>query len=126
MSTNDPEGASHGPKIAEDRRRYLKELQTENTRLRLLVASLKDERLKLVDRVQLTGHLLAEHDSMRHIVAGLIQEKLRLQEEVLDLREEKARRLSDQEGLERQLADVERQSRRFAQEYVDVESATTT
>ena len=121
MSTNDSEGASHESKVAEDKRRYLEELQTENERLRLLVTSLKDERLKLVDRVQLTSHLLEEHDSMRHIVAGLIQEKLRLQEEVLDLREEKTRRLGEQEGLEQQLANVERESRQFAQEYVEVE-----
>jgi hypothetical protein len=116
MGENGCGGVSYVRRVEEEKRRYVEELLTENERLRLLVDSLKDERLKLVERVQLTAHLLEEHDSMRHVVAALIQEKLCLQEEVLDLREEKARYLSDQEGLERRLAEFERQTQRHAHE----------
>jgi len=121
MKKNDRTGPSYILKVGEDNRRYAQDLLAENKKLRFLVASLDNERRQLVEKVQLTHHLLREHDAMREVVSALEQEKLRLQEQLQKLREEQVRQEKDRELLRRQLTDIETQNQRFSEGYVEVE-----
>ncbi len=118
---NESDGPSYVQKVGEGTLRYAQELLAENEKLRFVVASLRNERLQLVEKIQLTDYLVEEHDSMRHVVTALMEEKLRLQEELLALRERQARHAQDREQLQRQLAEIETQNQRFSEEYVEVE-----
>jgi hypothetical protein len=119
---DDDRGAAYVLKAGEENRRYAQDLLRENERLRLRVGALENERLGLVERVQLTDHLLQEHDAMRSVVEGLERDRHQLQEQLLRQREQATRQQRDSEDLQRRLGEIQDQNRRFAEEYVEVEA----
>lgn len=117
----EPTRPSYVLKVGEDNRRYAHDLLVENEKLRFLVATLENERSSLLTKAQLTDHLLREHDAMRDFLATLEQEKRRLQDQLRQLRADRAKEEQDREHLQKQLAEIETQNQRFSTEYVEVE-----
>jgi GAF domain len=109
-------------KAGEENRRYAQELLRENERLRLRVGALENERLGLVEKVQLTSHLLEEHEAMRSVLGSLQDDRRQLQEQLLGAREQLARQQRESADVQRRLGEIEAQNRRFAEEYVEVET----
>ena len=97
---NDPEDAGAGQyvhKVVDSTRRYVRELLTENGKLRSLVASLETEN------------------------GQLREERLRVQERLLAMREEMDRTRAEEVTLQRKLATVETEHRHFAEQFEVVE-----
>jgi|CXWL01.1.fsa_nt_gi hypothetical protein len=97
---NDNDPASVVLRIGEDNRRYTRDLLGENENLRYLVASLRQERQELMEKVHLTGPLL---------------------DELAKLREEQARYRREQERVQHELTEMESRNRHFSEGYVEVE-----
>jgi len=94
----DGEGlGSYVRKVREDTRRYVRDLLSENEKLRVIVASLESEK------------------------AQLKEEKLVLQERLLTAREELDRIRSEEVSLQRKLANIETEHRQFFDQYEKVE-----
>jgi len=66
-------------------------------------------------------NLLEENEKLRALGATLQSEKLRLQEQVLALREELHSHQMEQVRLQRELAEIDKESRRYSKEFVQVE-----
>lgn len=88
-------------KVAEETQRCLAELKSHNERLRLQSAALDSERSRLQ------------------------QDKLRLQEQLMDAREEISRRHAEHDALIRRLKDVEHENERVAAQFLDIETQNT-
>lgn len=84
-------------KVREDTHRYMQDLLEENKRLRRLVASLESDK------------------------ARLEQERMRYREELLEARTDLEQFRAEQASLQRQLAEIEADNRRYSQEYSKVE-----
>lgn len=85
-------------RVREDTRRYVRDLLSENEKLRVLVASLESEKTQLKE------------------------EKLLVQERLLMAREELDRIRSEEVCLQRKLATIETEHRQFAEQYEKVEA----
>ncbi len=114
-------GASYLQRVGEENRRYAHALLAENARLREVATGLETERLQLVDKVRMTEDLLADYDAMREAVERLEQDRVRLHEQLARAQQELVRRERDRDALHARLAEIERESRRFSEEYVEVE-----
>lgn len=70
------------------------------------------------DNRRYTRDLLTENENLRYLVAALRHERQELLE---TLREEQARHLRVQEGIQKEIAEIESRNRRFSEGYVEVE-----
>jgi regulator of replication initiation timing len=88
-------------RVHDDTRRCLTELKSHNERLRLHVAALESDRNRLA------------------------QEKLRLQEQLMDAREGNSRVHEEHESLLRRLSEVELENERVSAQFLDIETQNT-
>jgi hypothetical protein len=95
--TSKKRGDQYVERVREETRQYLHEMLLENERLRSATASLESER------------------------ARLTSERLRLQEQLLEARDQLDRHRAESELLRLQVESVQRENRRFADDYVRVE-----
>jgi hypothetical protein len=112
-------------KVNEEARRYAQDLLAENEKLRLLVASLETENARLEEKLRSSGDLPKEIDVLRGLVTSLEKEKVRLQEQLLAVRDQLDRHLSEQSRLQRRLEEIEKENRRFSEQYVQVEEQSS-
>jgi len=112
-------------KVQEGTQKYARDLMGENDRLRGLIAALESERVRLAERARSVEHILQELDLLRGAVSTLEREKLAVQVQLFAAREELESHRQERERLEQQVADVEKESRRFAEQYVHVEAQNT-
>jgi len=122
MKTPTDGAGSYVHKVREGIQKYAQDLLAENDRLRILLATLESERSRLEERSRSTDDLLRELDVLRGVVARLEREKLRLQEQLLAARDELDGHRRDRAQLERQLSEVENDSRRFSEQFVQLEA----
>jgi hypothetical protein len=122
MKQNDqPMPGSYVLKVGEENRRYAQELLGENEKLRGLVAALKSEKQQLEERLQQMDRVAREHEVVRGLLTTLETDKISLLGQLRRVREELDRHLENQDRLQKQLAQVEVQNRRFSEEFVAVE-----
>jgi len=112
-------------RVREGAQKYTRELMGENNRLRVLIAALESDRARLAERVRSVEHVLEELDLLRGAVSTLEREKLGVQTQLFAAREELGRHRQERERLERQAVEVEMESRRFAEQYEQVEAQNT-
>ena len=93
--------SSYIQKVHDDTQRALSEIRNHNERLRLQVAALESDR----DRLQ--------------------QDKLRLQGQLINVREELASRHEEHSALMRRLTEVEVENQRVAAQFLDIETQNT-
>jgi nitrate/nitrite-specific signal transduction histidine kinase len=98
---NENSGGNYVQKVREDTNRALTELNSQNGRLRVMVAALESDR----SRLQV--------------------EKLRLQEQLMNVREDLAQRIEDHATLVRRLSDVQRENESVAGRFVEIETQNT-
>jgi GAF domain len=119
---NTPAHGSYVQRVREDTHRYAQELLSENERLRVLIAALESDRSRLEERMKSTEDVVRELDLLRGMVASLEREKLRLHDQLLSVRNELDGYQREHTKLQRQLADIEKESRRFSEQFVEVEA----
>lgn len=98
---NDNPGGNYVQKIREDTTRALADLKGQNERLRVMVAALESDR----SRLQI--------------------EKIRLQEQLMNVREDLAQRVDEHTTLVRRLSDVQRENESAAGRFVEIETQNT-
>jgi hypothetical protein len=98
---NNTAGGNYVQKVREDTNRILADLKGQNERLRELVAALESDR----------SHLQTE--------------KFRLQEQLMNVREDLAQRMDEHSTLLRRLADVQRENESVAGRFVEIETQNT-
>jgi hypothetical protein len=118
---------SEGPgsyvlKVRADTQRYAHELLLENDRLRTLVAALESDRQRLEERSRNIDELLKELDGLRSRASVLAQENHVLQERLLAANQALESHAREHARLERRLAEVETEGRRFAEQYQRIEA----
>jgi hypothetical protein len=101
MTAHDNPGGNYVQKIREDTTRAMAEVKGQNERLRVMVAALESDR----SRLQI--------------------EKIRLQEQLMNVREEMAQRLDEHSTLVRRLSDVQRENESVAGRFVEIETQNT-
>lgn len=94
-------GGNYVQKIREDTNRAITEVKGQNERLRVMVAALESDR----HRLQL--------------------EKIRLQEQLMNVREDLAQRVDEHNTLLRRLSEVQRENESVAGRFVDIETQNT-
>ena len=98
---NENAGGNYVQKIREDTTRAIAEIKGQNERLRGMVAALESDRSRL------------------HA------EKIRLQEQLMNVREELAQRVDEHSTLLRRLSDVQRENESVAGRFVEIETQNT-
>lgn len=121
MKKDDRAPGAYVRRVGEDMRRYAREVLDENERLRALVASLESERVRLEEKLRTTEQRLKEHEVYRGLVTTIEAEKLRLQDQLLAVRDELERYQLDHSRLQQRLASVEKDNRRFSEQFFEVE-----
>lgn len=102
MSTrNENPGGNYVQKIREDTNRAISEVKGQNERLRVMVAALESDR----SRLQV--------------------EKIRLQEQLMNVREDLAQRIDEHNTLVRRLSEVQRENESVAGRFVEIETQNT-
>lgn len=108
-------------KVREGTRRYAQELLSQNERLRVLLASLEGEKVRLEDKARMVDELVTSNEALRGFIASLEREKLRLQDEILRVREELEHHRREHERLQRDLRHIEEESQRLSGTYAEIE-----
>lgn len=98
---NENPGGNYVQKVREDTTRVLAEIQGQNERLRIMVAALESDRARL----QL--------------------EKIKVQEQLMNAREDLAQRIDEHNTLLRRLSDVQRENESVAGRFVEIETQNT-
>ncbi|HYI08738.1 MAG TPA: GAF domain-containing protein [Thermoanaerobaculia bacterium] len=98
---NENPGGNYVQKIREDTHRAIAEVKDQNGRLRIMVAALESDR----SRMQV--------------------EKIRLQEQLMNVREELAQRVDEHNTLLRRLSEVQRENESVAGRFVEIETQNT-
>jgi nitrate/nitrite-specific signal transduction histidine kinase len=98
---HDNAGGSYVQKVREDTTRAMAEIKGQNERLRIVVATLESDR----SRLQV--------------------EKIRLQEQLMNVREDLAQRVEEHSTLLRRLSDVQRENESVAGRFVEIETQNT-
>ncbi|MEA2463419.1 MAG: hypothetical protein QOJ98_1166 [Acidobacteriota bacterium] len=98
---NDNAGGNYVQKIREDTTRALSDLKGQNERLRVMAAALES------DRSRLQG------------------EKIRLQEQLMNVREDLSQRVEEHSSLLRRLSEVQRENESVAGRFVEIETQNT-
>ena len=88
-------------KVREDTNRAMAEVMGQNERLRVMVAALESDRTRLT------------------------VEKIRLQEQLMNVREELAQRIDEHSSLVRRLSEVQRENESVASRFVEIENQNT-
>jgi GAF domain-containing protein len=112
-------------KVREGTQKYARDLMAENDRLRMLIAALESDRVRLAERARSVESVLQEVDLLRGAVSVLEREKLGVQTQLFAACEELESHRQERARLEQQVAEVEKESRRFAEQYVQVEAQNT-
>lgn len=94
-------GGNYVQKVREDTTRAMAEIKGQNERLRVMVAALESDR----SRLQL--------------------EKIRLQEQLMNVREDLAQRMDEHSTLLRRLSEVQRENESVAGRFVEIETQNT-
>jgi nitrate/nitrite-specific signal transduction histidine kinase len=94
-------GGQYVQKVREDTTRAVTEVMGQNERLRVVVAALESER------------------------ARLLGEKIRLQEQLMNVRECLAERVEEHSALLRRLSEVQRENESVASRFVEIETQNT-
>ncbi len=94
-------GGNYVQKVREDTNRALGELKGQNERLRVMVAALESDRTRLQ------------------------VEKIRLQEQLMNVREDLAQRVDEHSTLVRRLSEVQRENESVAGRFVEIETQNT-
>lgn len=94
-------GGNYVQKIREDTTRAMSEVKGQNERLRVMVAALESDR----SRLQI--------------------EKIRLQEQLMNVREDLAQRIDEHTTLVRRLSEVQRENESVAGRFVEIETQNT-
>ena len=113
---------SYVRKVHEGTQHYTQDLLGENERLRLLVATLEAERSRLLRSASVREDMVLELDRLREAVALLETEKHRAQQLVLSSCEELDGHRRERAVLERQVAEIEKESRVFREQFELVEA----
>jgi hypothetical protein len=126
MGANDgARGTEHGrpyvDRILEDTQRYAHDLLTENERLRLLVASLENQRVWLEERDGVLQGIERENQALQDLLASIEGEKQRLNEQLLALRDDSERHAREHSRLREELTAIEERSQRFSQQFQQIE-----
>lgn len=100
-SRNETPQGNYVQKVREDMNRTMTELKGQNERLRIMAAALESDR----SRLQV--------------------EKIRLQEQLMNVREDLAMRVEEHNTLLRRLSDVQRENELVASRFVDIETQNT-
>jgi hypothetical protein len=108
-------------KVREGTRRYAHELLSQNEKLRVLLASLEGEKVRLEGKARMVDEVLTSNEALRAQTASLEREKLRLQEELLRVREELEHHRQEHERLQRDLRHIEEESQRLSGTYAEIE-----
>ena len=116
---------SYVRKVREGTQKYARDLMSENERLRVLIAALESDRVRLAERVRSVEQVVQELDLLRGAVSTLEREKLGVQAQLFSAREELESHRRERARLEQQVAEVEKESRRFAEQYVQIEAQNT-
>jgi hypothetical protein len=98
---NEHPGGNYVQKIREDTNRAIADVKGQNERLRVMVAALESDR----SRLQI--------------------EKIRLQEQLMNAREDLAQRLDEHSTLVRRLSEVQRENESVAGRFVEIETQNT-
>ena len=98
---NDNAGGHYVQKVRDDTNRAMSEIKGQNERLRIMVAALEADR----SRLQL--------------------EKIRLQEQLMNVREDLAQRVDEHNTLMRRLSEVQRENESVAGRFVEIETQNT-
>lgn len=98
---NENAGGNYVQKIREDTSRAITEIKGQNERLRVMVAALESDR----NRLQV--------------------EKIRLQEQLMNVREELAQRVDEHHALMRRLSEVQHENESVAGRFVEIETQNT-
>jgi hypothetical protein len=94
-------GGTYVQKVREDTTRAMSEIKSQNERLRVMVAALESDR----SRLQV--------------------EKIRLQEQLMNVREDLAQRMDEHNTLLRRLSEVQRENESVAGRFVEIETQNT-
>jgi hypothetical protein len=94
---------------------------SDNEELRRLVASLEAERTSLEEKLRLHDDVAREVQALKELAGSFEREKLRLQEQLVAQQEEIGLHREEHVRLRCRLADIEGESRRFSEQYVEVE-----
>lgn len=97
----DNAGGNYVQKVREDTNRAIFEIKGQNERLRVMVAALEADR----NRLQI--------------------EKIRLQEQLMNVREDLAQRIDEHNTLMRRLSEVQRENESVAGRFVEIETQNT-
>ncbi len=108
-------------RVQEGTHRYAQDLFAENEKLQSVLKSLELERNSLVERVARSEDLQKSYEALKALTSTLEAEKGRLQEQLIALRDDLDRRERDRERLEKELAEIHNRSRRFTEQYAEVE-----
>jgi hypothetical protein len=113
---------SYVRKVHEGTQKYAQDLLAENDRLRVLAATLENDRARLEERVRSRDDLVRELDRLRESIATVESDKQRAQQLLLSTCEELDSHRRERAQLERQVAEIEKESRRFREQYEQVET----
>lgn len=94
-------GGQYVQKVREDTNRAVAEVMGQNERLRVMVATLESDRSRL------------------------LVEKIRLQEQLMNVREDLAERIEEHSALLRRLSEVQRENESVAGRFVEIETQNT-
>ena len=108
-------------RVQEGTHRYAQDLLAENDRLQSLLKSLELERNALVEKAARGEEVQRSNEALKALTSTLEAEKSRLQEQLIALRDDLDHRESDRERLEKELAEIHNRSRRFSEQYAEVE-----
>jgi hypothetical protein len=98
---NENPGGNYVQKVREDTNRAISEVKGQNERLRVMVAALESDRTRLQ------------------------VEKIRLQEQLMNVREDLAQRIDEHNTLVRRLSEVQRENESVAGRFVEIETQNT-
>lgn len=119
-SASEP-GRRYVDRILEETQAYARELLAENERLRLLVGSLENERTLLEERNGVLQGIERENQALQDLLASIEREKQRLNDQLAALRQDGEQRTREQTRLRAELSAIEERSRRFTQQFLQVE-----
>jgi hypothetical protein len=122
LRRGETDGGAYVRRVTEDTRRYAEELMAENHRLRLALAACETDAQRADDARRASESVLLQNQSLRERVATLEQERVTLQERVLDACTALERHRREQEHLQTSMRRVQAESERFAEQYRDLEA----
>jgi len=112
---------SYVRRVSHETQQYAKDLLNENERLRILITRLETERGPQRDRDRDLQAILQENEVLRGLISALERQASHLQEQLLAARDQLDHSGRQHSLLEHQISEIEATSRRFSEEYAEVE-----